>query len=150
MRRIDKEIREIADIEAIILQAQVCHLAMSSGDSPYLVPLSFGYHAQKLYFHSARTGQKISMLQENPRVCFSFSNEEGLERKPVACEWGIRYRSVIGTGCVRFVEEETEKVSALDVIMQHYAPGKFTYSASSLANTAVFVVEIETLSGKSS
>lgn len=150
MRRIDKEVRGLAEIEEIILQAQVCHLAMSTEDAPYLVPLNFGYHEQKLYFHSARTGQKISMLKENPRVCFSMSIEEGLKQGQIACEWGVRYRSVIGTGRARFVENESEKVSALDIIMQHYAPGKYTYAASSIANTAVFIVDIETLSGKSS
>lgn len=150
MRRHDKEIKGLAEIEEVIKQSQVCHLAMSTGDAPYLVPLSFGYHEQKLYFHSARTGQKIAMLQDNPQVCFSFTIDEGVKQGPVACEWGVRYRSVIGTGRVRFVEDESEKVSALDVVMQHYAPGKYTYSASSLANTAVFIVDIESLSGKSS
>ncbi len=148
MRRHDKQINDREEIEAIIRQSSVCHLAMSRDNEPYLVPLSFGYRDNTLYFHSAREGKKISLLRGNPRVCFAFSLDGGLTRGPVACEWGVRYRSVIGTGRARFIDNSEEKVAALDVIMQQYAPGEHAYAASSVANTLVFAVDIDSLCGK--
>ncbi len=41
MRRKDKEITNISEIEAIITQAQVCHLALSENNIPYIIPVCF-------------------------------------------------------------------------------------------------------------
>lgn len=43
MRRKDREITDIGEIERIISQSEILHLAMLDGDYPYLVPLHFGY-----------------------------------------------------------------------------------------------------------
>jgi len=65
MRRKDKEIKEIKDIEEILHKATVCRVAMVSNNSPYIVPLNFGYKDRCLYFHSAGEGKKLDILREN-------------------------------------------------------------------------------------
>ena len=72
MRRKDKAISDASGINAIIEQATVCRLAMVDGNKPYIVPLSFGYQANTLYFHGALTGRKIDILKENPNVCVEY------------------------------------------------------------------------------
>jgi len=70
MRRSEREIKDTGEIEAVIRQAQVCRVAFAAGDSPYIVPVSFGYQDSCLYFHSAPEGRKMDILRLNPRVCF--------------------------------------------------------------------------------
>lgn len=53
MRRKEKEISDESGVDAIIANATVCRLGMVNGDKPYIVPLSFGYQDQALYFHGA-------------------------------------------------------------------------------------------------
>ncbi len=53
MRWKDREISDESGIEAIINKAVVCRLGIVNGNTPYVVPLCFGYHDNKLYFHSA-------------------------------------------------------------------------------------------------
>ena len=70
MRRKDREIRDIKELELIIGRAEVCHIALSDGDSPYLVSLNFGYENSpngKLYFHCAKMGRKIDIITTNNR-----------------------------------------------------------------------------------
>ena len=38
-----------------------------------------------------------------------------------ACNWGMRYLGVIGQGKVVFIEDQREKIKALDLIMEKYA-----------------------------
>ncbi len=42
MRRKDKEITNKAEIEAILKKAFICHLGLSDGDQPYVVPMNYG------------------------------------------------------------------------------------------------------------
>ena len=70
MRRKDKEIKDKEVIESIIKRATVCRIALSENNVPYIVPLSFGYKDNCLYFHSAPEGRKIDIIKQNNNVCF--------------------------------------------------------------------------------
>ena len=62
MRRSEREVTDIAEIERILNEAQVCRIALVDGEFPYLIPLCFGYTLESgelaLYFHSALQGKK--------------------------------------------------------------------------------------------
>ena len=98
MRRQEKEVTDIVEIESIIKNSKVCRLAMSNDDQPYIVPLCFGYAENQLFFHSASEGKKLDMLRRNERVCFEFDIDTELQKGKSACDWGMSYRSVIGFG----------------------------------------------------
>jgi len=148
MRRSDREIKDVARIEAILMRATVCRLAMCDEGWPYIVPLNFGYQAQRLYFHSARAGRKLDILKRNDRVCFEVESGCEIVDSPDACGWTMRYACVIGFGYARLVEDPTEKRVALDIIMRHYSDRLYTYPDDVLAKTAVVRVDIESMSGK--
>ena len=95
MRRKDKEITDLAEIEAIINRSLVCRLAMVDGDLPYIVPLCFGYDKNKLYFHTGTKGKKIDILKQNPHVCVEFDIDCKARPGKTACKWGMQYLSLI-------------------------------------------------------
>ena len=150
MRRKDKEITDKSVIRSIIEKATVCRLGMVDGDKPYIVPLSFGYQDDVLYFHGSLKGQKIDILRKNPNVCFEFD----LIAEPIesenACDWSMRYQSVIGFGKADFIESPDEKRKVLSVIMAQYSDGKFQFPEKMLKRTAVIKVEIESMTSKQS
>ena len=150
MRRKEKEIRHPAHLETILQKARVCRLALRGDDFPYIVPMSFGYHSGTLYFHSAGSGRKLELLRADERV--GFEVEEIAEVLPgaSACNWTMRFRSVIGTGRARFIAEPAAKIEALRIIMAQYAPGEFVFPLAQVAETTVFAVAIETMTGKES
>ena len=150
MRRKDKEIKDKDQIEQIVQDARVCHLALADNGQPYVVPLNFGYRDNTVYFHSARQGRKIDMLTANPRVCLEFSTVLELVRGETNCEWGQRFKSVIAFGDARLVEDETEKREALDIIMAHYGGQGGDYPDKQLKITAVVEVKLTEMTGKGS
>jgi nitroimidazol reductase NimA-like FMN-containing flavoprotein (pyridoxamine 5'-phosphate oxidase superfamily) len=150
MRRKDKEIKEKAEIEAIIAQASVCRLAMVDEDRPYIVPLCFGYREGALYFHSAGTGKKLDLLKKNNNVCFEFDVGTDVRPAGLACEWGMRYKSVIGFGTAMFVEDPRAKQEALDIIVAQYAGLSTGFRESALRKTVIVRVEIQRMTGKRS
>ena len=150
MRRKDKEITDPSIVDAIIRKADVCRLAMVDGSKPYLVPLSFGYEGNRLYFHSALKGLKIDILRSNPNVCFEFDVPGELITGESPCKWSMQYQSVIGFGKAEFLEKPDEKRDAFRVIMAHYSDQQFEFSDEKLQAVAMFKVSISELKGKQS
>ena len=79
MRRTDREIITRKEIDSIIDSCDVCRLAFAVQNEPYLVPVSYGYDGEALYFHTAREGQKIDCIGANSRVCFEFERNVKLQ-----------------------------------------------------------------------
>ncbi len=151
MRRKDKQITDDATLEVILRKADVCRVAMCDGDEPYLVPVNFGYRDRALFIHSAREGRKIEILSRNNRVSFEAETDVEIVRGDSACDWGARYRSVIGAGRARFLEDRKEKEEALDIIMRKYSgAGEYAYSPAKVDAITVIRVDIETMCGKKS
>ncbi|MBD3306438.1 pyridoxamine 5'-phosphate oxidase family protein [candidate division KSB3 bacterium] len=152
MRKKDQEITDFQALEDIIRRSQVCRVAMTTDGIPYVVPLCFGYQDRTLYFHTAQEGRKIDILRENPQICVEFDLDYEVVPREAACKWGIRYRSVIGSGRAEFIEDPHAKEAALQVIMQHYGKdqGAFTFSPNSLQRTLIIQVYLDHLSGKMS
>ena len=150
MRRKDKEITDIKSIEEIISRAKVFRLALALDDTPYIVPLCFGYRAKTIYFHSAREGKKIDILNKNNKVCFEFDIDYELIESEISCKWGMKYRSVIGFRKVAVIENMEEKQEALGIIMQNYTDKIFLFPEKMVAATLVAKIDIEQISGKKS
>ena len=150
MRRKDKEITDIGEIESIIRKSLVCRLGLADDGSPYIVPLCFGYKNNGLYFHSAKEGRKIEILKRNNDVCFEFDDNLEVQAGKAACDWGMKYRSVIGYGRASFIEDPEEMRKALDIIMRQYADGDFEYSEKLFEEALVIKVDISSMTGKKS
>jgi nitroimidazol reductase NimA-like FMN-containing flavoprotein (pyridoxamine 5'-phosphate oxidase superfamily) len=150
MRRKDKEIKDTKEIESIISRFDVCRIALSENNTPYLVPVCFGYRDNCLYIHSAADGKKIDIIKKNNRVCFEFDTHKGLIKSENPCDWDMKYCSVIGSGKAFFIENPEEKTRALNIIIEHYSSDAHEYQKNSIDNVTIIKVEIENITGKKS
>ena len=152
MRRGEKEIEDREEIEEIVRRALVCRLGKVDEGRPYVVPLSFGSAEGYLYLHSASAGRKIEVLRRSPEICFEMDVDCEVARAEQACQWGMRFRSVIGFGRAEFLEDAEEKRKGLEVIMGHYAESGeiFSFADREVERTVVIRVKVESMSGKKS
>ena len=93
--------------------------------------------------HGSLKGRKIDILRKNQKVCFEFDINTEIVEAENACEWGMKYQSVIGFGKASFIEDPGEKGKALDVIMNQYTDRKFLFPERQIKRTAVIKIEIE-------
>ena len=150
MQKKDKEIKDVAAIEDILSNASVCRLGLCENDQPYIVPLCFGYKDNTLYFHCAGQGKKLDIIRKNNNVCFEFDIDLELVKDERPCNWGMKYKSVIGFGKAVFVEDIESKRKALDVIMRQFSANTFEYPEETIRKTTIIRVEIENMTGKRS
>lgn len=152
MRRKEKEITGIDEIEAIISRCDVCRIALADNNMPYIVTMNFGYSGgddKKLFFHSACDGKKIDMIRKNNFVCFEMDTDHNLKSSMKACDFSMKFSSVVGWGNIFIVNDYEEKREGLNSIMQHYtSQTSFTYSPHVLSKTTVLKLAIKTMTGK--
>jgi len=148
MRRKDRAVTEIEDIKEIISKIKVCRLGLMDQEVPYIVPLNFGYtftdQLDTLVFHSAHKGRKMDLLKTNPKVCFEMDDEHQLITGELACDYTYDFVSIIGSGKIEFIEDRSEKIHALEILMKHQS-GKsdFTYSDAALDQVSVYRLDVE-------
>ena len=150
MRRAEREIKDRKTIDEILRQATVCRLGLCERGMPYVVPVSYGYEDDCLYFHSAPEGRKMEIIKANSRVCFEVDVDHEFAPADTACNWTVRFRSVIGFGKARLVEDPEDKRRALDVILRHYSDRAYEYVEGALDKVAVIRVQIDNITGKQS
>lgn len=148
MRRKDRQLSAQAANE-ILEKGEVCQLALVAQGEPYLVTMNYGYRDSTLYFHCAKAGKKLELLEQNNRVCFTVMEHGPVLPAEVACDFTMKYRSVVGYGSARMIEGHEEKYAALGIIMAQYAPGEFEFREGMLATTTVFAVDVSSMSAKS-
>jgi len=131
LRRVDKEITDPTEVEDVLREAAVGRLATCTDGKPYVVPLSYVYEDGNIFFHGAGQGKKMRDLAKNNR-----------------------YRSVIAEGAARVIQNPEEKLKALRLLIEKYAPGKAGKLTPerlfSIKSLAVVEIKIEEMTGKRS
>jgi uncharacterized protein len=151
MRRKEQEITDRDVLETILDRAQVCRIGLAHNNVPYIVPVCFGYRDNCLYIHSSRHGKKLEIIRENNSVCFEAEIDVELIRGERACDFAMRYQSVIGFGTAHLIENEQEKMHALNILMDHYAEQpSYEYREEVLPKCAIIKIEVHGMTGKRS
>lgn len=139
------------EILEIIAKCEVCYVSMIDIEGmPYVVPLNFGYENGVLYLHGAKEGKKIAALKHNPKVCVAFSTDHLLryQHEQVACSWSMKYRSVLLYGEVEFINDEQERIEALNVMMRKYAKRDFKFNMPAVREVLPFKVVATKIEGR--
>ena len=150
MRRKEKEITEKSAIDSVIRHSLVCRVGMADGTKPYVVPVCFGYKDKVIYIHGSLKGKKLDILKKNPNVCLEFDMNTEIVKADNACDWGMKFQSVIGFGKAVFIDDPDEQREALDCIMKHYSDQSFLFSDSVLKATTVIKIKVNRMTGKQS
>ena len=153
MRRADREITDQEHLRELILACDCCRLAISCEDGPYIVPLNFGYEERDghgvFFFHCAREGRKLDLMEANPRVGFELDTDHRLCTAEKACGYTFLYASVIGRGTVVRVTDTQEKKAALVRVMEHYS-GKadWSFSDAEMGSVTLLRLDVAEMTGK--
>ncbi len=153
MRRKDREVTEINEIEKIFYQCKTCHVAMVDNGAPYVVPLSYGFkmldnNTLELYFHSALEGRKLDILRKNNKVCFEVAYEGEPVFADTPCNSGYYFASVIGNGEVVFIDDIDEKCEALSIMFKHQSGKEIVFTAGQTENICVYKIISSDFTGK--
>jgi uncharacterized protein len=152
MRRARKEIQDRAVVDNLLNTCHVGRLGTIGRDGyPRIKPLSFVYLNKKIYFHSAKEGEKIDDIVRDNRVAFEIDEPMGYVKSGITpCSAKYLYRSLMIRGKAAIVDDEGERLLALRSLMEKYQPegGYGEFLPEKLKITAVVRIAIEEITGK--
>ena len=138
-------------ITEILKEAPVGNLAtINENRYPYVVPVHFIYHDDKIYIHGLPKGQKISNISANEKVCFEVYFMKGLILDEAPCDVNTEYESVVIMGKAAIVKDNDLKETALNKIVEKYTPhlSGIKFPEHTMRGTSVIEVIIEECTGK--
>lgn len=153
MRRAEREVTDIKEIQNILDRAQVCRLGLIDGEYPYIVPMCFGYDLTEdklvLYFHCAGKGKKLELIKANNNAAFEVDALNEIVRSDIACSFTALYESITGIGSIEIING-IEKITGLNRIMSKYSgSSEHRYSEGMLNNVAILRLTAESFCCKS-
>lgn len=150
MRKADREIKDFEEIKELLDECQTIRLAMHDEPYPYVVPLSYGWEERNrqifIYFHCAKEGKKLDLIEKNHKVCAEIDMLAGYK----STGHGITadYRSVIAFGKAERVYGE-ELVRGLELLLEHcHIDGYSARECAAMNITAVVKITVESITGK--
>jgi len=150
MRKPEKEITSLSEIEDVIRRAKTCRVALCDNSLPYVIPVCYGYEDKALYFHCAPEGRKLDIIRTNNDVCFQMDTDVEFRESQTACSWSLKYRSVVGRGKAEVLKEKNGKLEALHVIMRHYSSQVYKMDEKKLNALTIVKITVYELIGKKS
>ena len=148
----ERLVTDKAQILHILDTAKVLNLGLSVNDEPYVVPMNYGYIMEDgkltLYLHSAVKGKKLDMIQANPRVFFSMDCDRMPFEGRVACQYGLVYSSIMGSGTATLVDDVEEKKRAMSILMKTQTGGDFTFEDRLVTIVTVIRIDVAEYTAK--
>src|SRR5438309_1875987 len=111
-------------VHAILDEALVAHVGLSTPNGPVVLPLTFARVDETVYFHGAVANHLLRTAKGGTEVCFTATLLDGLVLAKSAFHHSMNYRCVVAMGEARVVEDADEKRTALDAIVDRVAPDR--------------------------
>ena len=152
MRRKDREVTDVDSVTDFLDKEQIMRIGFYDKGEIYIVPVNYGYTLQDneltFFFHGAKAGRKYELSLNSPEAGFEIDGNYKVLEAESACSFSAMYKSVIGTGTVKIIDDTDEKKSALACIMKQITGKEHTFDEKEVNNTAVYKLKVTKLSCK--
>lgn len=153
MRRKDREVTDLNEIIKIIDECDIIRIGLSDGDFPYIVPLNFAYTVNGgqicFYVHGAMAGRKYTLMNKNLKCSFEMDIPIKMECIYEKKDVTMRYKCVMGTADISFLDGEEKQAAIDDIIMARYEQTRsFDYNKAAVARTAVARLAVREITAK--
>jgi uncharacterized protein len=111
-------------VHAILDEALICHAAFAVNGRPAIIPTIHTRIGERLYFHGSAASGLLRSLRGGIEACVSVTLLDGLVLARSAFHHSMNYRSAIVFGTATEVSDREEKITVLNALVEHVAPGR--------------------------
>ena len=139
-------------VNAVLDAGRICHVSFIEDGRPMCLPTAYGRNGDDLILHGAAKGRLLEAMGDGRELCINVTLLDGLVLARSTFHSSMNYRSVVLLGRGEVIEDDAERGSALDVLVDHLAPGRAAEVRASteqeLGATSVIRVPIVEASAK--
>ena len=143
---------DTATIWGVLDKAVVAHVGFTKDGTPAMLPMVFFRRDDHVYFHGASKNRMFGALDADPEVCFTATVIDGFVAARAALHHSMNYRSVIIYGTAQQVDDPTEKMAALQGLIERFYPNRWDKirrpSESEFGRVSVYRLPIHEASAK--
>ncbi|HVY78502.1 MAG TPA: pyridoxamine 5'-phosphate oxidase family protein [Solirubrobacterales bacterium] len=138
-------------VEAILDEALVSHLGVIDDGLPVVIPTLHARLGSRVYLHGSAASRALRE-SKGAEVCLTATLVDGLVLARSVMHHSANYRSAMLFGAGTWVEDEAEKMAALEALVEKIVPGRWgdarVPTAKELRATAVLSIPLEEASAK--
>ena len=151
-RRADRGHYDHDTVHRLLDAAALCHVSYVVDGWPLCTPTLFWREGSTLYWHGSNSSRMLRGLSEGEPACLTVTHFDSLVLARCAFNHSADYRSVMAFGHARLVEDASEKVRALTMMVDRFFPGRTAQlrptSEQEINATTVVHMPIERASAK--
>ena len=113
-----------ATVFDIVDRALIAHVGFVEDGRPVVIPMTCARWGDELLIHGARKSRIQQAVAEMP-VCITVTHLDALIYARSIFHSSMNYRSAVIHGIARPIEDEAEKLKALEAMTAHLMPGRW-------------------------
>jgi uncharacterized protein len=114
-----------ATVDAILDEALICHVGFVHEGQPYVIPTIHARDGDTLYLHGSPGSRMLRRLKEGVDLCVTATLLDGLVLARSVYNHSMNYRSVVVVGRAHEVTDRTEKLRAMEYVVEHVVQGRW-------------------------
>lgn len=139
-------------IDAVLDAALVAHLGFLSENQPFVIPTLHARVGDEVYVHGSAASRTLRALAGCIPACLTVTLLDGIVLARSVFEHSMNYRSVVVLGTATAVDDDTEKLLALEAFTEKLLPGRWgearTPTRKELRATSVLRLPLDEASAK--
>ncbi|MCU4185972.1 pyridoxamine 5'-phosphate oxidase family protein [Acidiferrimicrobium sp. IK] len=157
-RHRDRATYEVEQIDAILGEGFICHVACHDAGTTWMVPTAYGVSGfagagGELLLHGAAANHLFKAAAGGAQLVATVTHVDAMVLARSTFSHSINYRSVVVFGQARHITEPADKAAALEAIVEHMLPGRTAEARpptdSELRQTIVVALPLAEASAKS-
>lgn len=120
----DRGSHDRGEIYDILDEALICHVGFVTDDGPVVIPTVHARMGDTLFIHGSPASRLVRTVGTGIEICVNVTLVDGLVLARSAFHHSMNYRSVVVFGRAAIVEDEQQKIEALDAFVDHVIDGR--------------------------
>ncbi|HEV2472804.1 MAG TPA: pyridoxamine 5'-phosphate oxidase family protein [Chthonomonadales bacterium] len=137
---------------AILDEGLICHVGLVEKGRAIVIPTLYARMGDRILLHGSNGSRLMKHISLGNEVCITVTLVDALVLARSVFHHSANYRSVVLYGTGSAIEDEAQRLHAMEALTQHIVPGRWEDArkpnAQELAATTVVAITIESASAK--
>ena len=112
-------------LDEILDEALICHVGFVQDGEPVVIPTIHARDGDTIYFHGSPASRMLRLMKEGADICVTATIVDGIVAARSVFHHSMNYRSAVVFGRARMVDDEVERLHAMEMVTEHVLPGRW-------------------------